>query len=102
MRNIVRSPIDFGFNASGSVPTGLLGNSDLAFTTALALTLRLSVRPAQVARDEEPDKEVGQGRKIEDIEPDSKGLAGCDNGRDNVGFVDGFLDGRELGCCISV
>lgn len=99
---IVRGSIDLGLDAASGVPPGLLRDRDLALTAALALALGFRTGPAQVARDEESDEEVGQGSEVEDVEPDSKSLAGCDDGRHNVGFVDGFLGGGcELGSRVS-
>lgn len=76
--------VDLPLNTLGGIPAGLLGSdhgvADAAVSGASLLlgtgTLRLGVGALEVAGDEEGDKEVGQGRQVQDVEPDGKGLAG--------------------------
>src|SRR4051794_26958918 len=73
--NHALAAVDFPLDVAGSIPAGLLGQV-AHLLGGLALELLGGVAALDVAGDEEADKEVGQGGKVQDVEPDGKGLAG--------------------------
>lgn len=83
--------VDFSLNAASSVPTSLLGQGDVDIAVAsgsLSVGFGSSVAALDVAGDEEATEEVGQGSKVQDVEPDGKGLGrGGDAGLDGVNGV---------------
>lgn len=99
--------VDLALEAAGGVPAGLFGEGDVdvdvaeaAGGGALAGKLVGGVAALDVARDEEADKEVGEGREVDDVEPDGKRLAGADDaGLRDVRhvLVDDGLDAAGVG-----
>lgn len=81
--------------ALGGVPPGLLRNRHVALAALLAVVGLAGGRGAlHVAGDEEAHEEVGQGREVEDVEPDGKRLArGGDAG---LGDLDDFRGSNGL------
>lgn len=91
-----RGPVDLSLEIARSIPASLFRDSNLALAAVLALARRLGPATAQVAGDEELDEQVGQGSKVEDIQPDGKSLTRGVDARNDLLLIYNLLGGSEL------
>lgn len=65
--------VDLPLHAPGGIPASLFRQRDVVLAAGGL------VRALDVAGNEEADKEVGQGREVQHVEPDGEGLARVDD-----------------------
>lgn len=94
--------INLALDVLGSLPASLLGHGNIVAQTAsswdlLGALLIGGVATAEVAVDKEAHEKVGQGSKVEYVEPDGEGLSVGSDARDSLESVGslGLVDGRN-------